>query len=178
MGMIANSALALMIAIGAVSVAAQTLQQAQQAPVNPAIDMEGFLRVSQRAAKHRESRRIPEEEFARMSREPGTVVLDARSRERFNELHIKGAINLSFPDIAIESLRKALPDRKVRVLIYCNNNFRNAEGPFPSKLPSASLNLSTYIALYNYGYRNVYELGDTLDLSASKLEFDPSLPRK
>jgi len=109
-----------------------------------------------------------------MSREPGTIVLDARSRQRFDELHVKGAIHLSFPDITIESLGKAIPDRKTRILIYCNNNFRNAEGPFPSKLPSASLNLSTYVALYNYGYHNVYELADTLDLSASKLEFESS----
>jgi len=152
--------------------AAQPAQQLQQAPVNPAIDMEGFLRVSARAAKHRESRRIAEEDFIRMSREAGTIVLDARSRERFEELHIKGALNLSFPDIAVESLKKALPDKKVRILIYCNNNFRNAEGPFPTKLPSASLNLSTYIALYNYGYRDIYELADTLDLRASKLEFE------
>ena len=152
--------------------AAQPAQQLQQAPVNPAIDMEGFLRVSARAAKHRESRRIAEEDFIRMSREAGTIVLDARSRERFEELHIKGALNLSFPDIAVETLKKALPDKKVRILIYCNNNFRNAEGPFPTKLPSASLNLSTYIALYNYGYRDIYELADTLDLRASKLEFE------
>jgi hypothetical protein len=169
---------ALIVALLAVPAFAQTAQQAQQASVNPAIDMEGFLRVSQRAAKHRESHRVSEEEFVRMAREPGTIVLDARSAERFNELHVKGAMNLSFPDIAIESLRKALPDKKVRILIYCNNNFRNAEGPFPSKLPSASLNLSTYIALYNYGYRNVYELGDTLDVKASRIEFVPPLTRK
>src|SRR5262245_58603933 len=151
-------------------------QQQQQAPVNPAIDMEGFLRVSARAAQHRETRRVSQEEFLRMSREPGTVVLDARSRERFDELHVKGAINLSFPDIAIESLRRVIPDKGTRILIYCNNNFLNAEGPFPSKLPSASLNLSTYIALSNYGYRNVYELADTLDLRQSKLEFEPRKP--
>jgi hypothetical protein len=153
--------------------AAQAAQQVQQAPVNPAIDMEGFLRVSARAAKHRESRRISQEEFVRMSREPGTIVLDARSKDKYDQLHVKGAINLSFPDIAIESLRKTIPDKKIRILIYCNNNFLNAEGPFPSKLPSASLNLSTYIALYNYGYRNVHELGDTLDVKESKLEFEP-----
>ena len=153
--------------------AAQAAQQVQQAPVNPAIDMEGFLRVSARAAKHRESRRISQEEFARMSREPETVVLDARRKDKYDQLHVRGAINLSFPDMAIESLRKTIPDKKSRILIYCNNNFLNAEGPFPSKLPSASLNLSTYIALYNYGYRNVYELGDTLDINQSKLEFEP-----
>jgi hypothetical protein len=179
--MVTIRAATLMIAFAAVPLAAQTVQQAgqlQQAPVNPAIDMEGFLRVSLRAARHRETRRISEEEFIRMNREPGTIVLDARSREKYNELHIKGAVNLSFPDIAIESLRKTFPDRKARILIYCNNNFRNAEGPFPSKLPSASLNISTYIALYNYGYRNVYELRDTLDLRASRLEFEPPLPGK
>src|SRR5687767_11324278 len=152
--------------------AASAAQQLQQAPVNPAIDMEGFLRVSAIAAKHRESRRLSQEDFARMSREPGTVVLDARSKERYDQLHVKGAIHLSFPDIAIESLRKTIPDKKTRILIYCNNNFLGAEGPFPSKLPSASLNLSTYIALYNYGYRNVFELADTIDLKASKLTFE------
>lgn len=139
---------------------------------NSAIDMEGFLRVSSSAAQHRATRRISEEAFARMSREPGTIVLDARSRELFDRLHVKGAANLSFPDIAVDSLAKVLPDKNARILIYCNNNFLNAEGPFPSKLPSASLNLSTYIALYNYGYRNVYELADTVDLKASKLEFE------
>ena len=152
--------------------AAQPVQQLQQAPVNPAIDMEGFLRVSARAAKHREARRVSEEDFIRMSHEGGTIILDARSTQKFEELHVKGAVNLSFPDIAVESVKKTIPDKRTRILIYCNNNFRNAEGPFPTKLPSASLNLSTYIALYNYGYRNIYELGDTLDLGASKLGFE------
>ena len=139
---------------------------------NPAIDMEGYLRVSMAAAKHRETRRIAEQEFIRMSQEPGTIVLDARSRQKFDELHVRGAINLSFPDIAVESLARTIPDRNTRILIYCNNNFQNAEGPFPTKHPSASLNLSTYIALYNYGYRNVYELGPLIDIKASRLEFE------
>ena len=138
---------------------------------NPAIDMEGYLRVSMVAATHRETRRLSEAEFIRMSREPGTIVLDARSRERFDELHIKGAINLSFPDIAVEALGSLIPDRSTRILIYCNNNFQGALGPFPAKLPSASLNLSTYIALYNYGYRNVYELAPLIDINGSRLEF-------
>lgn len=157
---------------------AHAAQQVQQAAVNPAIDMEGFLRVSAKAAKHRELRRISQEEFLQMSREPGTIVLDARSKDKFEQLHVKGAMNLSFPDIAIESLRKAIPDKSRRILIYCNNNFLNAEGPFPSKLPSASLNLSTYIALYNYGYRNVYELAETLDVKQSKLEFEPVVKKQ
>jgi rhodanese-like protein len=144
---------------------------------NPAIDMEGFLRVSREAAQHRATRRLTEDEFLRMSREPGTIVLDARSREKYDELHVEGAINLSFPDIAVVSLARAIPDKATRILIYCNNNFANAEGPFPSKLPSASLNLSTYIALYNYGYRNVYELGPLIDVAKSRLSLVSSAAR-
>ncbi|HEX7422146.1 MAG TPA: rhodanese-like domain-containing protein [Thermoanaerobaculia bacterium] len=98
---------------------------------NPAIDMAGYLRVAGEAARHRESRRVSEDDFIRMSREPGTIVLDARSREKYDELHIRGAVNLSFPDITVESLRRVIPDRNTRILIYCNNNFLNAEGPFP-----------------------------------------------
>ena len=143
---------------------------------NPAIDMAGYLKVSQDAAQHRESRRLSEEEFLRMGREPGTIVLDARSKEKFDELHVKGAINLSFPDIAVESLAKAIPDKATRILIYCNNNFADADGPFPTKIPRASLNLSTYIALYSYGYREVYELGPLVDLKQSRLEFESRFP--
>jgi hypothetical protein len=37
-------------------------------------------------------------------------------------------------------------------------------------MATASLNLSTYISLYTYGYRNVYELGPLLDVKTTKLE--------
>ena len=127
------------------------------AMVNPAIDMEGYLRVSREAAQHRTTRRVSEEEFLRMANDPNTLVLDARSREKFDELHVKGAVSLSFSDIAVDSLARTVPDKNTRILIYCNNNFANAVQPFPTKMPSASLNISTYIALYNYGYRNVYD---------------------
>ena len=149
--------------------------RAQQPINNPAIDMDGYLQTAKEAAKHRESHRLTEDEFIRISRQPGTIVLDARSREKFNELHINGAINLSFPDITVESLNRALPDRNARILIYCNNNFTGAEQAFPTKMITASLNLSTYISLYTYGYRNVYELGPLLDVQKTKLNFAGSL---
>src|SRR5438105_4824116 len=69
--------------------------------INPAIDMQGYLRASVDAATHRATRRLSEDEFIRKSREPGVIVLDARSREKFDELHVKGAINIPFPDLAV-----------------------------------------------------------------------------
>ena len=145
---------------------------------NPAIDMNGYLRVSAEAAKHRDQRRLTEDEFIRLSREPGTVILDARSKEKYDELHIKGAINLSFPDIAVDSLKQTFPDKNVRILIYCNNNFQGNQSAFPSKISVASLNIATFIALYSYGYENVYELGPLLDVKSSKFEFEGTSVQK
>jgi len=138
---------------------------------NPAIDMTGHLRVSAEAAEHRRTHRVSEAEFIRMSRQPGTVILDARSREKYDELHVKGAINLSFPDFTYVSLRTLLPDKRTRILIYCNNNFREVPA-FQAKAITSALNLSTFIALYDYGYREVYELAPLLDVATSKLEFE------
>lgn len=144
--------------------------QKQPEIVNPSIDMKGFLKVANEAAEHRAKRRLTEEEFIKMSREKGVVILDARSKQKYDELHIAGAVNLSFPDITVDSLERLFPDKNTTILIYCNNNFLGAEQPFPTKRADASLNLSTYISLYSYGYRNVYELGPLLDVKTTKLD--------
>ncbi|AMV23037.1 Rhodanese-like domain protein [Gemmata sp. SH-PL17] len=168
--------------------------QAPDPLANPNIDFNGYLKIAQEAAQHREKRRLTEAEFLKMSQEKGVILLDARSKEKYDILHIKGAINLSFPDIDIESLKKTLPDKDAKILIYCNNNFVNGGPPttvrvtrdnptgkavgakavlaFPSKAPTASLNISTYIALYGYGYKNVYELAPQLDPKGSVFAFE------
>lgn len=162
----------LLLSACVVVLAATPCVASAEAPDNPAINMNAYLTVATQAAAHREARRLSEADFRRMANEPGTVVLDARSREKFELLHVKGALNLSFPDITLASLAEVLPDKNARILIYCNNNFADAERPFPAKRADASLNLSTYIALYSYGYRNVYELGPLLDLASSRLDFE------
>ena len=150
---------------------AAPMAEAQKTPKlpNPSIDMKGYLRLANKAADHREKRRLTEDEFLKMSERPDVIILDARSSEKYEERHVKGAVNLSFPDITAESLARVLPNKNVAILIYCNNNFRNAEDAFPRKMATASLNLSTYIALYTYGYRNIYELEPLLDAKTTKL---------
>ena len=150
-------------------VSVSNAQKAVDIP-NPAIDMKGYLKIANEAAEYRETRRLTESEFLKTSKESGVIVLDARSKQKYDELHIKGAVNLSFPDITVESLATMFPDKNAKILIYCNNNFRNAEDAFPRKIAEASLNISTYISLYSYGYRNVYELGPLLDVKTTKLE--------
>jgi hypothetical protein len=142
---------------------------------NPAIDSAGYVRLVSEAAQHRQSHRVSEAEFLRIAKLPGTVVLDARSRAKYDALHVRGALNLSFPDLTVESLAATVPDRSTVILIYCNNNFRDAPDPFPSKLPPAALNLATYTTLYTYGYRNVYELGPLLEVATTRIEFEPAV---
>lgn len=166
---------ALVILLSAASVFAAGSASGQSPLDNPAIDMQAHLRLALEAAEHRESRRLTEEQFLAMRAEPGTVVLDARSRDKYDELHVSGAVSLPFPDITVESLARVLPDKSARILIYCNNNFSNAEGPFPTKIAPASLNLSTYVTLYEYGYRNVYELGPLLDATTTRIPFEGTL---
>jgi len=171
---LAVSLVALLAILGffaTLSAAARGVADDRAPIINPAIDEDGYVRTVKEALAHRGGRRLSEAEFIRMSREPGTIVLDARSKAKFDELHVAGAINLTFPDIAIASLAQAVPDKNARILIYCNNNFTGAAFPFPAKLPSASLNLVTYVALYSYGYRNVYELGPLLDVGKTAIAF-------
>lgn len=122
----------------------------------------------------RKARRLSEVEFIRMSKEPDTVILDARSAEKFRLLHVKGAKNLSLPDITAEELARIVPAKSSKILIYCNNNFLNEPEAFPSKAPAASLNIHTFNALYSYGYRNIYELGPLIDISQTSLTFEGS----
>ena len=70
-----------------------------------------------------------------------------------------------------------MPDKDAKILIYCNNNFKNQPIAFASKAPVASLNISTYITMYNYGYKNVYELGPVLDPAKSKLTFEGKMAK-
>jgi 3-mercaptopyruvate sulfurtransferase SseA len=138
---------------------------------NPQIDYDAFARNVQEVRELRSQRRVTEEEFARMAREPGTVVLDARSDRLYRLRHIRGAVNLTFPEFTAETLAAVIPTRDTRVLIYCNNNFEGAPASMPVKAVASALNVSTFVSLHTYGYRNVYELGPALDVSRSRLEF-------
>jgi hypothetical protein len=141
-------------------------------PPNANIDSAAYLRLASEAIAHREGRRLSEEEFIQLVQKPGVVILDARSPAKFAALHVKGAVNLDFSDITIDSLNALVPDKNATILIYCNNNFSDAPDPMPSKLIAAALNLSTYTSLYTYGYRNVYELGPNLSVKTTRIPFE------
>ncbi|MCH5717023.1 rhodanese-like domain-containing protein [Niabella hibiscisoli] len=122
-------------------------------------------------------------DFLRMQKEPNTIVLDTRSANRYAARHLKGAISLPFTDFTQANLARLIPDTKTRVLIYCNNNFMGDQVNFATKTaaPSATnnhtpvtlaLNIPTYINLYGYGYENIYELDELVNMTDGRVQFE------
>ncbi len=131
----------------------------------PPIDYPGFLHLSNEVAMVRAERLIDLAEFRQRAAKSGTLILDTRSAAAFAEGHMAGAINLPFSDFTDSKLRAVIGDSFDReILIYCNNNFSNNIRPIMTKRAPLALNIPTFINLYGYGYRNIYELGAIVDL--------------
>jgi phage shock protein E len=147
------------------------LAQDKTQNANTQIDYQGFQNITGEVENYRAQRLVSLEDFQRMAREPNTIILDARSADAYAQGHINGAINLPFTDFTDASLREALRDPNVRILIYCNNNFSNDRQPVILKRVELALNIQTFINLYGYGYRNVYELADVVDFNQPEVRW-------
>ena len=156
-------AMFLAFAVGLIS--ASALAQDKPPETAAQINYSGFRDLTREVEAYRQDRLVTLASFQRMAREPNTIILDARSADAYAEGHINGAINLPFTDFTDQSLAAALSDPNVRILIYCNNNFSNNQQPVILKRLELALNIQTFINLYGYGYRNVYELGEIVDFN-------------
>lgn len=135
---------------------------------NPLVDTGGFRDGVGEAERLRAERRVGEAAFLALAA-PGSVILDCRSAEAFARLHVRGAVNLPFPDITAESLARLIPSPDTRVLLYCNNNFAGAPEAFPAKVATAALNHHSFATLVAYGYRNVFELAPLVDVGTTDI---------
>jgi phage shock protein E len=143
-----------------------------QRPGSPLIDYAGFSQLTAEVQPYREQRLTGLADFKKRSVKPDVLILDARSAEAFVAGHIKGAINLPLPDFNDASLKALIGKNEDReILIYCNNNFTNNLWPIPTKRLALALNIQTFINLYGYGYKNVYELGDAVDRNLPEVEW-------
>lgn len=160
------------------------------------VSFDDFKGLVAEVETHRASRLLDLNAFLKISKEPGVIVLDTRSTFRFKRLHVKGARHLSFTDFTQVNLQKVIPSFETKILIYCNNNFDGNQTDFASKvaLPRAksgsaaakqiaaqakpimmALNIPTYINLYGYGYRNVYELHELVNVKDPRIAFEGSI---
>jgi len=163
------------------------------------VSYEDFKELVAEVETHRKERILSLDEFLAMSKQPNVMILDARSDFRFDRIHIQGAKHLSFTDFTQANLAKVIPSPETIVLIYCNNNFDGNQVDFASKSapprPRANnpifsqvaaqnkpvqlaLNVPTYINLYGYGYRNVYELGELVKVTDPRIQFEGTIVGK
>ncbi len=150
--------------------AAATPACAQTAAGSPLINYDGYTEMVSEVAPVRRDRLITLADFNARALRPDVLVLDARSAQAFAEGHIKGAVNLPLPDFTAEALAEVIGANEDReILIYCNNNFNNDRRPVMTKRVELALNIQTFINLYGYGYRNVYELGEAVDMDAPEV---------
>jgi phage shock protein E len=143
---------------------------ADQIP-NRLIDYPAFQKIVANDAGERQNRRLTEAQFIAAMADKTAIILDARSANKFELRHIRGAVSLPFTDFTADALAKMIPDKGTKILIYCNNNFEGSPVSFASKAPAASLNISTYTSLKIYGYTNIFELGPLLDVQSTVIPF-------
>lgn len=153
------------------------------------VDYDDFKNLVTIVEKQRSERLVSLDTFLEMSKNSKTIILDTRSTFRYNRKHLKGALHLSFTDFTQENLLKLIPDQNTIILIYCNNNFKGDQVNFASKiaLPNnrpesqilsnrkpvmLALNIPTYINLYGYGYRNIYELDELVNINDPRIKFE------
>lgn len=160
------------------------------------VSFDDFKNLVAEVETHRASRLIDLDTFLKMSKEPGVIIFDSRSTFRYERIYLKGAKHLSFTDFTQDNLGKVIPSFETTILIYCNNNFEGNQTDFASKvaMPVApqgavitaqfnsqakplmmALNIPTYVNLYGYGYRNVYELDELVDVNDPRIAFEGSI---
>lgn len=183
----------------------------QKATVKPAfekayVNYDYFEKITKEAKQHRNQRLIDFMTFINYSKDKNTIILDTRSKRMYDRLHIKGAIHINFSEFTQEYLKQMIPDTNTRILIYCNNNFKqepvidismaskayvppkrlrqikippgvtegilNFEAKPKAPVNTLALNIPTYINLYGYHYRNVYELSELVSTNNPFLQLE------
>jgi len=157
------------LALALACAAAPTFAQTAVKP-NPQIDFRTFRQLTAEVEPYRQTRLIDWTSFLAAATDPDVLILDARSERQFAAGHMAGAVNLPLPEFSVDRLAEVIGRQDRPILIYCNNNFSNDRPPVISKAGPVALNIPTFIHLVAYGYRNVRELNDVLDID------DPRLP--
>ena len=88
-----------------------------------------------------------EDAFQMMNDTKEYVLLDVRTVEEFNEVHIEGAVLIPDSEIANRAVEE-LPDKSVLILVYCRSGRRSE---------------SAARELVEMDYTNVYDFGGILD---------------
>lgn len=174
------------IAFTVAFIAAAGLLHAQP---NPLVNFDTYEKLLKTVKTYRTDRLLSKTTFLQYAKEKNTIILDTRSKAMYDMKHIKGAVHLNFSDFSQDALRRIIPNDSTRILIYCNNNFYDDQVNYVSKsyrppvlgrrnpfnndeTITLALNIPTFINLYGYGYRNIYELKDLVSAFDDEIGFE------
>lgn len=171
-------ALAAVLSILSLQPASAKSQQPADVRSNPQVDYAGFLKLTEQLSNYRVGRLINLDKFNAMAQRDAAIILDTRSAAAFAQGHIEGAVNIPFSDFTEENLAEILGDKSRPILIYCNNNFRDNIPPIRLKRAPLALNIPTFINLYGYGYKNIYELNGVTHIADPQVRWtgEPASP--
>lgn len=153
------------------------------------VNFDDYTALMKEVEPHRAERLVTLDRFNELTAQSNTVILDFRSKAQYDAKHVKGAIHLDFTEFTQTTLDELIPDKSTNVLIYCNNNFlsdlklQREDYYFQSKKVtpkelnhyiqlSLALNVPAYINLYGYGFKNVYELAETVAVTDTRIQFE------
>ena len=166
------------------------------------VDFDFFMETAAEVKEYRKDRLVDFNRFLHMARDGKTIILDTRSKEHYDAMHIRGAIHLNFSGFNVYDLAELIPNKDTRILIYCNNNIdtdspsgfkgirseefeedlkrtmvskaraprevsnrmilerKDYSGAGLDTEKTLALNIPTFITLYGYGYKNIFELSE------------------
>lgn len=158
-----------------ITIMSQSIYSQKAESLKPSkVDYDAFINLTEEVQEYREQRLLSFNDFLKHMNDENTLLLDTRSKEAYLKKHIKGAIHLNFSDFTDKKLAEVIPSKHTKILIYCNNNIDGDQISFPTKRIPLALNIPTFINLYGYGYKDVYELASLLPSSFIELEFEGS----
>jgi len=169
--------------------------------IPPLVNYDYFEELVAEVKSHRAERLVTLETFLAKAPKSKKVILDTRSKAMYDLKHVKGAIHLNFSDFTqgeLDKLFALYSGKETQIYIYCNNNFYDSmakmlefqDMAFVSKavmpvieetlefskendkIKTLALNIPTYINLYGYGYRNVFELNEFIDVNDPRIKFE------
>lgn len=166
-------------------------QPAVASELSHLVSFDDYLELTLTVKEYRKDRVITWAAFDSLSRLPNVIILDTRSDSMYAAKHLAGAVHLDFSDFTQERLSEVIPSASTTILIYCNNNFLEdrisqlpdryfmSKGSRPDfyedlRPRTLALNIPTFINLYGYGYRNIYELGELVFTNDPKIRFEGS----
>ncbi len=160
----------------------------------PLVNFDQYEALVKEVKEIRKNKLLSFDEFQQFAKEPNTVILDTRSKQNYDKIHIEGALHLPFTEFTESNLRKLIPNVNTRILIYCNNNFYGNDTSLISKVARPinpvqkiatqagiksylyfglmlALNTPTYINLTGYGYTNIYELNEHVSVTDERIKW-------